>query len=51
MYSKFRKEGEEAKRDFDNKVKTIESIRSIMDDRKNGEEIKIRCKKPHIDLV
>lgn len=38
------------KKDFDNKEQEIATLRSIMDDRTNGKDIRLKCKKPHIDL-
>lgn len=37
--------------DYPDQVDKIATIRSIMDDRKNGRDIKNRGKKIHIDLV
>ena len=37
--------------DFEAQVEKIAKIRQIMDDRKNGKEIKQRGKKPHIDMT
>jgi hypothetical protein len=37
--------------DFEDQVDKIATIRSIMDDRKNGKDIKHRGKKPHIDMI
>lgn len=36
--------------DFDDKEDKIATLRSLMDDRADGKEIKRRCKKPHIDM-
>jgi len=35
--------------DYDNKEQKIQHLRSLMDDRANGKEIKRKGKKPHID--
>lgn len=36
--------------DFEDQEEKIANIRSIMDDRKNGKDIKYKGKKPHIDM-
>jgi hypothetical protein len=37
-------------KDFNNKEEDIANLRSFMDDRKNGKEIRWKGKKPHIDM-
>ena len=39
------------RKDFNDKDQLYEAQRSIMDDKANGNEIKRKCKKPHIDMV